>query len=375
MTTRRIKVLIVSDEMEVGGTQRQIVHLARHIDRTRFDITVAYFLNPSFLVDELQAAGVRVVCVPKKRSIDPMFVWKLRRLVREGFDVIHCVSFTGELWGAVARNLAGRTPLITSVRSTYGWYSRLQWMLKRWASRSSRLVVANSRTGAEYALTHMGIGPEAIRVVYNGFEESNGVPKAGDIRQQLGLSPETVVGLYLGRLVEQKNVPFLMRACSRIAAEAGNFTLLLAGDGPLRGEIEQLVSTLGLDSRVKLLGRREDVRHLLHVCDFLVHPSLWEGLSNSILEAMAAARPVLASDVGGNGELVVDGVTGLLYPVADEARLMKGLSTLIADAETRRRMGEAGLARVRREFGMATMVATMEDIYAECAGDRGASPR
>lgn len=366
---RRLRVLIITDEMEVGGTQRQIVTLARNVDRSRFELTVAYFLNRSFLVDDLERAGVRVVCVPKKHTIDPAFLWKLRGLLKQGFDVIHCVSFTGELWGTVAGKLAGRIPLITSVRSTYGWYSSLQWFLKRWVSRSSRCVVANSRSGADLAVAKMGIDRKTVRVVYNGIESPGGVSTDPEItRRELGVTPGTVFCLFLGRLVPQKNVASLLRAFARLPTAGRNFVLLIAGEGPLFGELEALIHDLGLAGRTKLLGRREDAPRLVASCDLLVQPSLWEGLSNVILEAMAAGKPVVASDMGGR-ELVVNDVSGLLYPSGDIAALADCLATLIADDEMRRRMGEAGRRRVLEEFSMETMVRTMENIYAECAGE------
>lgn len=366
---RRLRVLIITDEMEVGGTQRQIVTLARHIDPSRFELTVAYFRNRSFLVDDLERAGVRVVCVPKKHPIDPVFLWKLRGLLKQGFDVIHCVSFTGELWGTVARKVAGRIPLITSVRSTYGWYSSLQWFLKRWVSRSSRCVVANSHSGADLAVAKMGIDRKTVRVVYNGIESHGGATADPQMtRRELGVAPDAVLCLFMGRLVPQKNVTSLLHAFARLSTAGRSFVLLIAGEGPLRGEIEALIHDLGLAGRAKLLGRREDAPRLVESCDLLVQPSLWEGLSNVILEAMAAGKPVVASDMGGR-ELVVNDVSGLLYPSGDVTALADCLATLIADDEMRRRMGEAGRRRVLEDFSMEAMVRTMESIYAECAGE------
>ena len=120
---KKIRVLFITDEMEVGGTQRQIVHIARSLDKTRFEATVVYFCNRSFLVDELESAGVRVIEISKRKRLDIGFLRKLVRMLQTGgFDVVHCFAFTGELWGAIARRFlprASRPALITSVRNKY----------------------------------------------------------------------------------------------------------------------------------------------------------------------------------------------------------------------------------------------------------------
>src|SRR5512140_263893 len=156
-----LRLLLLTDEMEVGGTQRQIVAIARGIDRALFAPTVAYFRNRSHLADELVEAGVPLVLIPKTRRVEPRFVRELVGYLRAGrFDVMHCFSFTAELWGAVAHACLPRSrrpALITSVRNKYDWYSRTQWMAKRWASRRSCRVIANSQAGGEFACERMGL--------------------------------------------------------------------------------------------------------------------------------------------------------------------------------------------------------------------------
>ena len=167
---RKTRVLLLTDEMEVGGTQRQIVHIARHLDRERFEPSVLFFRNPSFFVGELERAGVRVIQVEKHGRLDLGFVWRLvQTLRRERYDVMQCFAFSGELWGAVARRLlprARRPALISSVR----------WRIKRWVSGQSERVIANSRMGAEYACERMGLPAGAIRVSYNGVQSVQGTP-------------------------------------------------------------------------------------------------------------------------------------------------------------------------------------------------------
>jgi glycosyltransferase involved in cell wall biosynthesis len=338
---------------------------------------VLYFRNPSYLVDELEAAGVPALRVPKRRRLDPGFVWKLATTLRsEQFDVVHCFSLTGELWGAIARRMAPGPALVTSVRGYEDWPTLLPRLLKRWITAESRTVVANSVAGARYTEDSLGLVRGAVRVVYNGVEpgEEPSPEARTAARRELGIAECVTAGLFAGRLVPVKGLPSLLRAAARLGEERGRFVLLIAGDGPERGELESLASGLGIGGMVRMLGSRSDVPRLMQAADLVVLPSEREGLSNAILEGMAAGRAVVASRTGGNSELVEDGVTGLLHSVGNDAEIARALSALVRDGKARRALGEAGRRRVLREFGMGTMVEAMGRIYQDAVRPAVSSP-
>jgi glycosyltransferase involved in cell wall biosynthesis len=364
----RVRLLLVNDEMEVGGTQRQIVNLARSLDRDRYAPTVLYFRNPSSLVGELEESGVPVFQIPKRGPIDFAFLGALRAFLARGrFDVIHAFSFTGELWVTLARLLAPRAALVTSIRSVYDWYTGPQWAAKRWVTRRSQLVVANSEVAARYTESRLGLPEGAIRVVYNGtaLPEPAAAEERERERAELGIEPGTVAALFVGRLVPLKNVPVLLRAVARLG-DGARLLLLVAGDGPARSALENEARNLGLGTRVRFLGNRPDGRRLMEAADIIVLPSFQEGLSNAILEAMAAGRPVVASRVGGNGELVEEGATGLLFPSDDAEALAGCLARLGGDAALRASLGAEGRRVVASRFGLEPMARSMERIYEEC---------
>lgn len=359
---RKVRVLIVTDEMEVGGTQRQIVHIARGLDRERFEATVVYFCNRSFLADELERAGVNVVEIRKEHRIDFHFIWKLVKFIDNGrFDVMHCFSFTGELWGAVARRLirpSRRPVLITSVRNKYDWYSRFQWRIKRWTASQSSRVIANSRSGAEHAAAQIGLEKGSIDVVYNGVGE----PSTAAIAQRAPSRP-IIMALFVGRLVEQKNVPVLLRAMKTLHEKEIPVHLRIAGDGPLRKHCDQLINEYGLERAVELLGERPDVAMLMATSDFVVLPSYREGLSNVILEAMMVGRPVVASNVGGNAELVEAMRTGLLFENDNDTELAQAMLALVMNSGMREAFGAQGRQRATEHFTVRAMVTSMERFY------------
>lgn len=363
----KIRVLFISDEMEVGGTQRQIVHIAKGLDRNVFEPTVGYFCNRSFLVDDLERAGIRVVEIPKRSRVDPAFFIRLVRFMRDGhFDVVHCFSFTGELWGAAARRFVptGRRPvLVTSVRNKYDWYTPLQWRLKRWASIESGSIIANSHAGGDYARDKMGLAPGAVAVVYNGVADA---PAEALATPPVSTHGGPVTALFVGRLVEQKNVPVLLRAMKRLHDAGVPLRLRIAGDGPLRPDCAAQISALGLSEVVELLGERADTPMLMAAADFVVLPSLREGLSNVILEAMVVGRAVIASSVGGSVELVERMQTGLLFASDDDAALAGAMRRLAEDRPLREKLGARGRQRAVERFTVAAMVREMQDAYTRC---------
>ena len=369
---RPVRVLFITDEMEIGGTQRQIVHIATRLDRSRCEPAVAYFRNRSFLCDELEQAGVPVIPIPKSGKLDCRFLANLAHRIREGrFDVVHCFSFTGEFWGALACTLippSHRPALITSVRNTYDWYTPWQWAAKSWAGRRSQAIISNSRIGAQYAARRMKRDPSEVEVIYNGVSlaETAVEESPEQTRSNLGVPHDAVFVLFVGRLVEQKNVSLLLRAVAQSAAGA-LIWLGIAGDGPLRADLEAEVDEIGIRSAVRFFGHRPDAHRLIRSSDLVVLPSIREGLSNVVMESMLAGKPVIVSAVGGNGELIDDGVSGIVFPSGDVDALATAITRLSSSPTLREEMGAAGQRKASTRFSVAEMVERYQARYADLA--------
>ncbi len=363
MSARRI--LIVSDEMEVGGSQRQIVHLLRGLDRSKWEPTLLFFRRPSFLVDELRAAGIRCIHLPKSGRLSLRFVWRLWQLLRrERFELIHAYSLTAELWIRALLPLLPSTRFVASVRGLCLVYPTWQWWLKRWILGRADAVISNSRAGARVTAEKTAIDERRIDVILNGIDIPDLLSGSHrrSARQLHGISDARVTGLFVGRLVVEKNLPLLLDAMAHIPAEQRP-QLLLAGDGPLAWQIDEQIERLDLAADVVRLGERTDTRWLMQFCDFLVLPSREEGLSNVILEAMAARLAVLASDAGGNPELVENGRTGVLFRSDDAAELATKLQELSADAELRAQLGAAAREAAQRDYSLAALGAATQAVY------------
>lgn len=363
-TPRRLLVAI--DEMEVGGSQRQIVHLLGALDRRHWTPELVYFRSDSFLVGELRRQGVPVHYLPKRRAVDLRFLRDFRDLLRRGrYDLVHAFSITAELWSLVAlRTLPGAPPLVSSLRNLGLDASRWQWRLKRLVLAGSAATIANSRAAARTA-AELADWPESrIAVIGNGSPEPppmDGAARAR-VRRELGVPADRHLGLFVGRLSSVKNLPGLFEALARMPADQRPW-MALAGDGPESTRLSDLRARLDLGEDVHFLGERADATRLMQAADFLVLCSWQEGLSNAIVEAMLAGCPVIATAVGGNVELVEHARTGLLVPVDDAESLAEAIGQLCSDDSLRSTLSRQARQSARARHSTQALAGATEAVY------------
>jgi glycosyltransferase involved in cell wall biosynthesis len=370
MTANNAKrLLVVVDEMEVGGSQRQIVHLLTGIDRSKWQPELVYFRQPSFLLDRLREAGIPVRCLRKQGRIDPTFALGLARLLRRGrYDLVHAFSLTAEIWTlAASRTLRRPPPLVSSVRSMNLDASRWHWGLKRLVLRGSAATIANAHAAARAASLRAGWPLENFDVIGNGVGLPEPMPEAErqGLRQAVGVPEGRVFALFVGRLTAVKNIPALLSATAALPPGQRPW-VALAGDGPQRHALMRQVRRDGLGDDVHLLGERNDVAALMQAADFLVLCSHQEGMSNAVLEAMAAGLPVLASTAGGNRELVEHGRTGLLFQAKDHAGFCAALSLLCNDGDLRKELAGHAHEQAVQRHGVTRLVDATLSVYERC---------
>lgn len=365
---RALRLLVVSDEMEVGGSQRQISCLLRALPPAQCRAELAYFRNSSFLVDEIRAAGIPAHLVPKSRRIDPVFLWRLARLLRKGrYDVVHCYSFTAELWTRLALGLVPGTALVASMREMGGMLGPLQWRIKRAVCRSARAVISNSEAAAVRLREVMGAGAPPVVVVANGIEPAAALSDSERerMREAMASAPQRPLLLFVGRLVPQKNPGLLLEALARMSPQQRP-QLAFAGDGILRAGLQAQALALGLAGEVRFLGERDDAPRLMQAADALVLPSRDEGLSNVLLESMACGLCPIATRVGGTPDLIADGIDGLLFDSGDAAGLQACLERMVSDPVAIRRLGQAAKAKILRRYSPGALAAASLGVYREC---------
>jgi glycosyltransferase involved in cell wall biosynthesis len=280
-------------------------------------------------------------------------------------DVVHGVLPHAYVVGAVAAWLAGVPVVVAGRRSLANFkrgrpvYRLAEPVVNRWTD----LVIANCHAVREDTLASERLDPGKVVVVHNGLEVTRyDAPVDPELRAALQVGPGSVV-IVVANLIAYKGHTFFLKAWAEVCRAWPDAVALLVGDGPERAALEALARELGVAERVRFLGSRTDVPALLAISDLLVHPSTEEGFCNAILEAMAAGRPVVATDVGGNREAVVDGETGLLVPSRAARPLAAAIASMLERPDLAKRMGIAARQRVAAEFDRSVMVRRYEDVY------------
>jgi len=371
---RRPRVLLLITLAEVGGAQTYVAALLPALTE-RFDVAVAAH-GPGPLQFAAEEAGARFIPLEHvRRPINPWrdlvgFVELVRLLRRERPDIVHASSSKAGILGRLAAHAAGVPIRIFTV---HGWafaaYSGLVSRLYRWADRLVRPLTTVTVCVADHERA-VGIRArtctaERTVVIHNAVALED-APRARHEND-----PPVLVSV--GRLQAPKDFITLTRAL--VLLPAGSFEAVIVGDGRDRPAVEAELQRLGLRDRVRLAGERYDVPELLAQSDVFVLSSLSEGLPVSVLEAMAAELPVVASRVGGVPELVVEGRTGFLVAPENPAALAGALQPLVEDAELRRRLGAAGRVRVETQFNVNVFRRAHLDLYAgELASRRLPSP-
>ena len=377
---RPVRVCQILEATE-GGTREHFRQISTYPDRDRFELTfvVSPLREPSFAQDvaKMRALGHEVVLIPMRRAVRPLAdtvacLRILRFLARRRFDIVHTHSSKAGILGRVAAWLAGvpvviHTPHVLPFEQRTGWLAR---GIYRWAELlagrlSTRLVALSAYE--KRLMIRTGIArPWQVQIIHNGVElrEPMSASARRAKRRELSLSPDAFVVGCVGRLVEQKGHVHLIRAARQVVDGVPNAVFLIAGDGPLRGELCAEAARLGLADRIRFLGQREDVPELMEVFDVFGLPSLWEAMPYTILEAMAAGLPVVVSNVSGLGEFVQHDRQGLLVPLGDAASLAGAVMGLGTDRGRRTRMGARGRGRVNNHYGVPRFAAMLERLYA-----------
>ena len=365
---RPMRVLLVIDELDVGGTEQQIVELVRHLPRARWTPVVCCY-RPGRKAAEIERLGVRVVHLPKRGRLDPRFVWELIALMRaERFDVVQTFLIGGNLWGRLAALAAGVPVVIASERNVDVWEEPAKRWLGLALARVTDRIVANADAVRDY-LVRRGADPRRVVTIRNGVDVARFATAVDRdrIRGTLGFGPEHTVAAIVARLEPQKGQDVVIEVASRLRERFPELRWLLVGGGSAEASLRAEVVRRDLADRVIFTGFRTDSADLLRAADLSVLVSTKEGLSNTLLESLVAGLPVVASRVGGNAEVVAGGA-GLLVPPRDANALAHAVEMIAGDPAAAVRMGARGREHVRREFTVARMADQTAALWDELLG-------
>jgi len=352
--------------LDVGGLERVVATLARAQHDAGDRVTVYCLDRDGALAASLPGAGVPVHTVRRRaRGFDAAAVLRLARMLRaDGVKVVHCHNHGALVYGALAARM------VIGARVVYTIHGAIT-SARRSTARFLKLglvheVVFVSAHAREVGRAAGLDGDDRVHTILNGVDLSAFDGAAGDgsaVRRAHGIPENARVCGIIARLTEAKDHANLFAAIAIARETVPGLHCLVVGDGELREELEEDVAARGLSGVVHFVGARDNIRDYLAAMDVFVLSSVTEGLAMTLLEAMAAARPIVATRVGGNAEVVKDGVTGYLVPPSDPRALAGAIERVLDNPAAARQMGEAGRVRANARFSLGAMVSAYQAVY------------
>lgn len=361
-----LRILQVVLSLDVGGTEKLVIEMTRAL-REQAKVAVCCLDNSGAWATQLTDLGIQVAALHRRPGFHPALAGQVASLARRiRANVLHCHHYSPFVYGVLGKL---RRPGMRIVYTEHGRLSDAPPSLKRRAAN----VVLGRLPGSFFAVSHdlrlhmiqSGFPSHRVGVIHNGIALGTRPTPEERVaaRRQLQLQGKDLVVGTIARLDPVKDLETLVRAFREIAGSNPMTRLVIIGDGPERGMLEQVVSECDLQSAVTFTGQRNDARALLPALDVYANSSITEGISVTILEAMAACLPVVASRVGGNAEVVAEEQTGLLTAARDPRSLAASLRTLLNDDRRRASLGAAGRKRVEFSFSLETMVTSYLECY------------
>lgn len=372
----RHRVIYMAHAFMVGGAEEMVLNLVRHLP-ARFEPVVVCLNSAGPIGEEIRRTGVEFhvlgVTPGWRRPWDLITIERKLTLLQA--DIVHTFLLTASLYGRFAAMLA-RVPIIIGTEVNI-YEQKNPWHIRaeRWLMARTDRVVVSAESVRDFYVEQVGADRARIDVVYNAVDwaQLESTASREDIRAGFGVPPEAPLAGIIARLTEQKAHAHLFEAMASTPGLA-QLHLLVVGDGHLRVQLEKQVVDLKLQDRVHFLGARRDLGNILAAIDIFAMPSLWEGLPLSMVLAMGAGLPVVATRVAGIPEVVHDGETGLLVEPADPPALGAALEQLVHSRELRARIGAAARAFAAPRFGVDGYVASVTNLYDRLLAEKHLAP-
>jgi glycosyltransferase involved in cell wall biosynthesis len=376
MTEEKIKIAVMIDNLDLrlGGTENQVIKLLRGLDRDAFEVELISFNANAWL----ESNGGSLLCSSRifainrfKQAATYANLFRLTRYLRSSrTEIVHTFFPVANIVGVLAARMAGIRSVISSRRDCGVWMNPRYLAATRFANRFVMKIIANSQEVKEFTVDKEKADQERVEVIYNGIEKEYFEKPVPDhaLRERLKIPPgNRVIGLVANFSPVKHHFAFVKGAC-QILKRRPDVSFLLIGDGPLRAEIEAMADAAGVGAHFIFTGVQKEVLPYLSIMDAGVNCSEHEGLSNAIIEYMAAEVPCVVTAAGGNRELIVHGETGYTFPVDDYAAMASFLLKILEDAEASKKLVAMAKEKARREMSLDAMIAKHEAYYHQLAG-------
>ncbi len=367
----KIKIAFVIDTIDykIGGTERQLILLLKHLDRSKFEPYLCCFKDSSWLKDHSHFRHIHLFRF--NSFFSPIDYFKLIKcskfLKAEGIDIVQTHFRDGNVIGIIAAKLAGIKTIVSTRRNQGYWHNRRELALLKMLNPMVTSFLANSKAIKAYIQKVERVPERKIEVIYNGYESSIFTEKSEEYRkhyrQILGINTHCQIIVNVANLRPVKGLDLFLQSAQMMIGNHPDVKFVIIGDGPEKERLVSLTNNLGITKHVIFLGRRDDVPNILGVSDIGVLSSHSEGLSNSIIEYMAAGLPVVCTKVGGNVELVENNVNGYLTSPNNHYEMASAILKIIENPTMAQRMGTESLNRANFTFNLDKYIQDTETYY------------
>lgn len=373
----KTKILFVYQDLDAGGAEEVLASTVRNINKVKYSVKVCCLGKKQALGCELEKEGYDIVAFNLNYgifSVDTCI--KLYKLIREYKpQIVHASLFYANFHARLAGKLARVPVILIEEQNVYEWKSRncIYTLIDKIMSYFTDKIIACSMTVKDFTARQEGIKSDKFTVIHNTIhaERFNTLNNNEKLRKELGFSiDENLIGT-IGRLCEQKGQVFLIEAMLGILKEHPNSKLIIVGEGPLEHFLKKKSEDLGLSDNIVFLKKTREISKLLTIFDIFVLPSLWEGLSVVLLEAMYMKKPIIATDISSNKEAMIDNETGMLVSSEDHEVLSKAIVSLLDNEERKRQFGYKARKRIEEYFGPKVHIKKLEELYESIIAKKG----
>ena len=366
LVIKKINLLIINGTLHGGGAEHVIATLVKNLDKSRFNVTVCFIKQGGVIKEELEAEGYEVIGLSEKtlRKGGVHIPLELKRIVKSrSIDIVHSHDLSSFIHISLSKLLFNPAAYVHTYHfGNYPHRPKKYLAIEKLLWRIPQKLIAVGEQQRQTIITTFGIPGQRLEMLWNGVDDKEYVKEEKCLK--FANEEDKIVVGSLSTLIEQKGIDILLRAMALLKNTNNKFILLIVGEGPLRKKLEQLAKDLGVEHMVHFVGWVKDASStVLPLFDIFVQSSLWEAMSVVILEAMAAKKPIVATRVGENGVVIVDGKTGLLVPAGDEKSLADAIMKLLCDPDLRNKLSNAARRRYETEFTGRAMARRYEALY------------
>lgn len=370
-----IKILYFITCLGVGGAEQLLYLTLKNINRQRYKPIVCC-IQGGELVSEIERLGIKVFNLNMRSKFDASKLIAFYNFIKRGkFDIVHTHLFHANIIGRIIARLCKVPIVISTQHYAFSYNGSFGILLESLTAKLSDRIIAVSDAAKRFYRSKINVSEESLSVIYNGVDldiKNEASDSGSNLRKELCLNNDFIISC-IGRFAEVKGHSYLLRAIAEVIKTQSKIKLLLVGTGLCGSYLVKLASDLGIKENIIFLDSRRDIPQMLNICNLYVLPSLEEGLSITLLEALAMAKPIIATAVGGNPEVIVNGISGMLVPPKDYNAMARAITEMFENRQKAQYLGINARLRAVEKFDIKENVRKTESLYEGLIKKKGIS--